>query len=142
MKLNPSDREIHALYCPVKNTKTAMFLVACFAIFSIVNWRNLHKVTEHPDLIEILFALIVVVMLAKWMVNFTCFRERLVFGLVIVSMVVGEAEKIAPSAFNQHFETLRYGYLALSVLGLIVSLSMLIHSVEPPDTAHNLSTRA
>lgn len=142
MKLNPSDREIHALYCPVKNTKSAMFLVACFAIFSTVNWKNLHKVPERPDLIEILFALIVVVMLAKWMLNFTCFRERLVFGLVIVSMVVGEAGKIAPSAFNQHFETVRYGHLALSLLGLIVSLSMLIHSVEPPDTAHNLSTRA
>jgi len=127
-----STQEFHALYCPVKNTKSALSLVVFFSVTAFVNWKGLHKAPEHPGLVELLFAIIVVVTLAKWLVNFTCFRERLVFGLVIVSMVIGEVEGFVPSIFSRHVETVRYGHLALSLLGLLVSLTMLVQSAANP----------
>jgi len=128
MGRNLSDQEFHALYCPVKNTKSALFLVVFFSVTAFVNWKGLHKAPDHPNLVELLFAIIVVVMLAKWLLNFTCFRERLVFGLVIISMVTGEVEGFVPSLFGPHAQRVRAGHLGLSLLGLLVSLSMLVES--------------
>jgi hypothetical protein len=133
MRQKLSDQEFHALYCPVKNTKSALFLVAFFSVTAFVNWKGLHKAPEHPDLVELLFAIIVVAMLAKWLAAFTCFRERLVFGLVIVSLVTGEVKGFVPSVFGQHVEMVKVGKLALSLLGLLVSLTMLVQSVRSPN---------
>jgi hypothetical protein len=135
---NLSDQEFHAQYCPGKNRKSALFLVAFFSVAAFVNWKALYKAPQHPDSIELLFVIIVVVMLVKWLVNFTCFRERLIFGLIIVNMVTGEVEGFVPSIFSQH-ETVSYGHLALSLLGLLVSLTMFVQSarssnVVPPKT--------
>jgi hypothetical protein len=133
MRRSLSDQEFHALYCPVKNTKSALFLVATFSVTAFVNWKGLHKAPEYAGLIELLFAIIVVVMLTKWLLSFTCFRERLVFVLVIVSMVAGEVEGFVPSLFSRHAEMTRYGHLALSLLGLLVSSSMLVQAVGGPQ---------
>jgi len=76
-------------------------------------------------------------MLAKSLVNFTCFRERLVFGLVIVSLVTGELEAFVPSVFGQHVEMVKFGRLALSLVGLLVSLTMLVQSARTPRVAEN-----
>jgi hypothetical protein len=121
------------LYCPVKNTKSALFLVACFSLTAFVNWKGLHKAPGPPDFVALLFAVVVVAMLAKWLVAFTCFRERLVFGLVIVSMVAAEVERFVPSIFSQRVETVKSSHLALSLLGLLVSLTMLVQSARSPD---------
>lgn len=128
MRQNLTDQEFHALYCPAKNTKSALFLVVCFAVVAFVGWEGLHKAPEHPSLVELLFAILVVAMLAKWLVAFTCFRERLVFGLVIVSLVIGELAGLVPSVFGKHTEMVKSGKLALSLLGLVVSLSMLVQA--------------
>jgi len=127
------DQECHALYCPVKNAKSALFLVAYFSVTAFVNWKGLHKAPKHPDFVELLFAIFVAAMLAKWLVAFTCFRERLVFGLVIVSMVAGEVERFVPSIVSPHIETVKSGRLALSLLGLLVSLTMLVQSARSPN---------
>jgi len=116
-KLSLSDQEFHALYCPVKNTKGALFIVAYFSVAVFVSWKGLHKAPERPDLVTLPFLIIVVAMLAKWLVAFTCFRERLVFGLVIVSLVRWEVEGFAPSVFSQHVAMVKFGELALSLLG-------------------------
>src|SRR6266478_5490471 len=79
MRRKLSDQEFHALYCPVKNAKSALFLVGCFSVLAFVSWKGLHKPPEHPSLFELLFAILVFAMLAKSLVAFTCFRERLVF---------------------------------------------------------------
>jgi len=133
MRRGLSDQEFHALYCPVKNTKSALFLVACFSVAAFVSWKGLHKVPEQPSVVELLFAILVVAMLAKWLVAFTCFRERLVFGLVIVSLVRWEVEGFAPSIFSQHAASVKFGELALSLLGLLVSLTMLVQSARSPN---------
>jgi hypothetical protein len=137
MRRKLSDQEFHALYCPVKNTKSALFLVACFSLTAFVNWKGLHKAPGPPDFVVLVFAVVVVAMLAKWLVAFTCFRERLVFGLVIVSMVAAEVERFVPSIVSQHVETVKSGHLALSLLGLLVSLTMLVQSARSPNVGRS-----
>jgi hypothetical protein len=78
--------------------------------------------------VVLFFAVVVVAMLAKWLVAFTCFSERLVFALVIVSMVAAEVERFVPSIVSQHVETVKSGHLALSLLGLLISLTLLVQS--------------
>jgi hypothetical protein len=129
-KLSLSDQEFHALYCPVKNTKGALFIVAYFSVAVCVDWKGLHKALEHPSFVELLFGIVVAAILAKWLVAFTCFRERLVFGLVIVSLVRWEVGGFAPSVFSQHVAMVKFGELALSLLGLLVSLTMLVQSAS------------
>jgi hypothetical protein len=133
MMRNPSDREIHARYCPLKNAKSALFIVAYFTVAAFGNWKGLHKAPEHLDLVSLSFVIIVLAMLAKSLVNFTCFRERLVFGLVVVSLVIGELNGFVPSLFGKHAEMVKYGKLALSLLGLLVSLTMLVQSARSPN---------
>jgi hypothetical protein len=137
MRQKLSDQEYHARYCPVKNAKSALFLVAYFSVTAFVNWKGLHKPPEHPDFVLLLFAILVVAMLARWLVTFTCFRERLVLGLVIVTMVAGQVERFVPSVVSQHLEGVKSGHLALSLLGLLVSLTMLVQSARTPKVEPN-----
>jgi hypothetical protein len=132
MKQKISDQELHALYCPVKNTKSALFLVVSFSVVAFVGWKGLHKPLESPSFVELFFAILLVSMLAKVLVAFTCFRERLVLGLVIVSLVTGEVARFGPSVFGKHRELIKSGKLALSLLGLLVSFSMLVQSLANP----------
>ena len=71
--------------------------------------------------------------LAKWLVNFTCFRERLVFVLVIVSIVTGEVYGFFPAIVGPYAHVMELGKLALSLLGLLVSLTMLVQSARSPN---------
>jgi hypothetical protein len=110
-----------------------VFLVASFSVVAFVSWKGLHKSPEHPSFVLLPFVIIVAAMLAKWLVSFTCFRERLVFVLIIVSMVTGQVTSFAPSVFGQYIGMAKYGKLALSLLGLIVSLTMLVPSARSPN---------
>jgi hypothetical protein len=132
MMRNLSDQEFHALYCPVKNPKAALFLVVSFSVMTFADWKGLHKVLEQPSFVELLVVIPLVIMLAKWLVVFTCFRERLILGFVIVSIVTEEVTRFAPSGFSGHSEMIGFGKLALSLLGLLVSLTMLVQSARSP----------
>jgi len=132
MRQKPSDQEFHAPYCPLKNTKSALFLVAYFSLTAYANWKGLHKIPARPDFVELPFAMFVAVMFARWLVAFTCLRERLVLGLVIVTVVAAEVERFVPAAISQHVETVKSGHLAFSLLGLLISLSMLLQSGRSP----------
>lgn len=137
MRERLSDQEFHALYCPVKNVRSALFLVAYFSVTAFVGWKGLHRDLKHPSLVELLFAMLVVALLAKWLVNFTCFRERLVLGIAIVSLVTGEVVSFVPSVFSQYVETVKFCKLALSLVGLLVSLTMLVQSARSPKIQPN-----
>jgi len=131
-KLSLSDQEFHALYCPVKNTKGALFILAYFSVAVFVSWKGLHKAPERPDLVTLPFLIIGVAMLAKWLVSFTCFRERLVFVLVIVSAVTGEVYGFFPAIVGPYAHLVKPADLTLSLLGLLVSLTMLVQSARSP----------
>lgn len=132
MRQNLSVQGFHALYCPVKNTKSALFLVAYFSVAAFENWKGLHKAPEYLDLVSLSFVIIVLVMLARSLVNFTCFRERLVFVLVIVSFVAAEVYGFFPAIVGPYAHVMGLGKLALSLLGLLVSLTMLVQSAANP----------
>lgn len=132
MRQNLSGQEIHARYCPVKNAKSALFLVAYFSLAAFENWKGLHQAPEHLDLVRLSFVVIVLAMLAKPLVNFTCFRDRLVIVLVIGSFVAGEVYGFFPAIVGPYADVLRLGKLALSLLGLLVSLTMLVQSALSP----------
>jgi hypothetical protein len=133
MRRNLSAQEFHALYCPVKNPKSALFLVAYFSVAAFGNWKGLHKAPEHLDLVSLSFVIIVLAMLAKSLVNFTCFRERLVFSLFIVSLVTGEVYGFFPAIVGPYAYAVKFGELALSLFGLLVSLTMLVQSARSPN---------
>ena len=71
--------------------------------------------------------------LVKWLFSFTCLRERMAFGLVIVSLLVGQAQKFAPSILGKYVEVIKTGKLALAVLALVVSLTLLVQSFFNPS---------
>ncbi len=80
-------------------------------------------------------------MLAKWLVPFTCFHEQLVWGIFSVSLVDRRSYASYPPVFGKHAEMIKSGKLALSLLGLLVSLSMLVQSVANPHVRANAMTR-
>lgn len=129
---NLSDHEIHAQSCPVKNSKSALFLVVSFSVVVFVGWKGLHKAPEHQSIVDLLFYIVVAAGLARLLVVFTCWRERLVISVVIVSLLTGALTGFMPSVVSQHVETIRFGKLALSLLGLLVSLTMLVQSARSP----------
>jgi hypothetical protein len=139
MRRSLPDREFHALYCPVKNAKAALFLVASFSVTAFVSWRGLHTALEQPSYVELLVVIPVVIMLAKWLEVFTCLRERLILSLVIVSIVTGEVTRFVPSVFGKHSEMIKFGKLALSLLGVLVSLTMFMQSARSPAAEPNES---
>ena len=133
MKQNLSAREFHALYCPLKNTKSALMFVACFSLVVLAGWRGLHKAPEHHSFVELAFAILVAAVLAKWLVaDFECFRERLVLGLAIVSLATGEVSGFLPAIVWPYAQQVRSGELALWSFGLLVSLTMLVQSARNP----------
>ena len=132
MMQNLSDQEIHAQSCPVTNSKSALFLVASFSVIVFVGWKGLHKSPDHKGIIELLFYIVVAAGLARLLVVFTCLRERLVISVGIISLLTGAVTGFMPSVLSQHTEMLRSSKLALSLLGLVVSLTMLVQSLSSP----------
>jgi hypothetical protein len=129
-----SDQESHALYCPVKNAKSALFLVAFFCLTSFLSWKGLNKPLEHYSLGQLLVvAIFAVAVVATWLVEFTCFRERLVLGIVIINLLTMEVQGFVPSVFSKHVEMVKSAKLALGFLGLLVSLTMLIDAARSPN---------
>lgn len=135
---NLSSYEIHAQSCPVKNSKSALFLVVSFSVVAFVGWKGLHRAPEHKSIVELLFYIVVAAGLARLLVAFTCLRERLVISVVIVSLLTGIVTGFVPSVFSQHGEMLKLGKFALSLLGLLVSLTMLVQSAGRPKVGPNM----
>jgi len=125
-----SDSEIHSRYCPIRNYKSALFITAYFLLATILNVRALHRAFAEASPVRAFFALVIVVVLAKWMVAFRHLRERLIFGICIVILVAGQLETFLPSTFNLHMEVTRSGHLVLSIIGLAASITMLAQSVQ------------
>ena len=138
MMRNLSSYELHAQSCPVKNSKSALFLVVSFSVVVFVGWKGLHRAPEHKSIVELLFYIVVAAWLARLLVAFTCLRERLVISVVIVSLLTGAVTGFVPSVFSQHVEMLKLGKLALSLLGLLVSLTMLVQSARSPSVGANM----
>jgi hypothetical protein len=133
MRQKLSDQEFHALYCPAKNPKSALFLVAFLSLETFLGWKGLHKAPERPDFITLIFLIFVAAMLAKPLANFTCFRDRVVFVLVIGSLAADEAFGFFPAIIGPHVHLVNSIVFALWVVALLVSLTMLVQSARSPN---------
>lgn len=128
MKQKPSDQELHERFCPVKHLKSALFVFATFALTTFLNSRALARERERDDVVELVFAMILVAILIRSLLVFTCLRERLLLLIIIISVTAGNIESFVPSVFGDHAGLLKYAHLALSVLGLVISFTMLVQS--------------
>jgi hypothetical protein len=133
MKQKLSDQESHALQCPIKNMKSALFVVVSFSLIAFVSWRGLNKPQEHYSLAQLLIVIFVVALVAQLLVEFTCFRERLLLGIAIINLLTMEIQGFAPSVFSKHVELVKSVKFALVLLGLLVSLTMLIQAARGPN---------
>jgi hypothetical protein len=133
MKQKLSDQESHALYCPIKNAKSALFVVASFSVISLASWNGLDKPPAHYRLDELLVVIFVVAVVAQLLVGFTCFRERLLLGIIIINLLTMEVQGFVPSVFSKHVELLKSAKFASVLIGLFVSLTMLIQAARSSD---------
>ena len=131
MKQKLSDQESHALYCPIKNVKSALFVAASFSVIAFASWKGLDKPPEHYSFFQLLLvAIFVVAIVAPWLVEFTCVRERLILVLLLISVLTTEVQGFAPSVLSKHVELVKSGRLALALIGLYVSLTMLVQAIR------------
>ena len=133
MKQAPSDQDSHALHCPIKNVKSALFVVGSFCVITFASWNGLHKPLAHDSLAQLIIVIFVLAMLAQLFVEFTCFRERLVLGIIIISLLTMEVQGFAPSVFSKHVELVKSVKFASVLIGLFVSLTMLIQAARTPS---------
>lgn len=133
MKQAPSDQDSHALHCPIKNVKSALFVVGAFCVITFASWNGLHKPPEHDSLAQLISVIFVLAMLAQFFVEFTCFRERLLLGIATIHLLTMEVQGFAPSVFSNHLELVKSIKFALVLLGLFVSLTMLIQAARTPS---------
>jgi cytochrome bd-type quinol oxidase subunit 2 len=131
-RLSLSDQDFHELYCPVRNTKSALFLVALFSWDVFIDWRGLHKPPEHSALFQLLFGIVAVAIYAKFLVAFTCFRERLLLILIIADLVAWEISGFFAAAVEPYAQTLKSITFVFCVIGLLVSLALLVQSFRTP----------
>ena len=140
MKQTPSDQESHALHCPIKNVKSALFVVVSFCVITFASWNGLHKPRAHFSLAQLIIVIFLLAMLGQFFVEFTCFRERLVLGIIIISLLTMEVQGFAPSVFSKCVELVKSAKFALAVFCLFVSLTMLIQAVRSPNVKRSGST--
>ena len=133
MKQKLSDQESHALHCPIRNAKTALFVVGSFCVITFASWNGLHKPPEHDSLAQLISVIFVLAVAAQLLVKFTCFRERLLLGIAIINLLTMEVQGFAPSVFSNHVELVKSVKFALVLLGLFVSLTMLIQAARNPN---------
>ena len=133
MKQKLSDQESHALHCPIKNVKSALFVVGSFCVITFASGNGLHKPPAHYSLAQLISVIFVLAMLAQFLVEFTCFRERLLLGIAIIDLLTVEVQGFVPSVFSNHVELVKSVKFALVLLGLFVSLTMLIQAARNPN---------
>jgi hypothetical protein len=126
-----SNPQPHARYCPAKNTKVALFLVASFSLIVFLCWRNLHASPNH-DLLPPIFGIFVAALILG---TLSCLPEKLIILAAIASLLVSLIRDRFPSAFGQHIETANYIKLTLWLLALLLSITLLIQSLRTKNPA-------
>lgn len=127
-----SNEEFHARNCAIANSRTSIIFVAFCALEVFLSWRVLGKTFPAYNLVGVFRDIVMIMVCAKLLLIFRCFRERLVVGIVMLRYVISLVSGFMPTVFNRAAGPIRSVDLALWVLALIVSLSMLIHSARKP----------
>lgn len=104
--------------------------MASFSVIVFAGWKGLHEAPGHAGIINLLFYIVVAAGLARLLVVLTCLRERLVISVVMVNLLIGAAIGFMPSVFSPHAMVVKSGKLALALLGLLVSVTMLFQAAR------------
>jgi hypothetical protein len=99
--------DVHSRWCANRSTPASLAFVAFCALGAILGWRVLgQEGLAHST--SLLFGdLIVIAVLAQVFSKFSCVRERLVLGLLIVRFAVGFATKVVPTLLGQAGDLLK-----------------------------------
>ena len=112
---------------------TSIIFVTFCALEVFLSWKVLGKGFQEYSLFDVLRDVAVIAACAKFLLMYRCLRERFVVGLVIFRFVVGLVSGFMLNLVNGVAGLVRAGDLALWVLALLVSLSMLIQSAWNPN---------
>lgn len=129
---NQSNEYYHRRYCVVRNPRSALVLVFCLALVVLVSWNGLRKPMQQVSIIDLPLYVLVIAILVGCLVNFSCFRERLIVGLAMASLVIGGISALVPVKVGPIDGLIKYGKFGLWTFALLISLSALIDSVRRP----------
>ena len=132
MAENNWNEEYHARRCAVRNIPTALFFVMFCGLEVYLSWKILGRPFQAYNFFAVLRNVVVIAACAQSLMMFTCFRERLVVGTVLVRFAIGLVFGFVPLFVNPIAGLLRFGNLALWVFALLVSLSMLFSAIQRP----------
>ena len=125
-------------WCGFTHLRVAWIFVAFCGWAVFLNWRDLDKPFSRPDVIELLFYVLFVVVYTPifWMV-LRCFTERFVIGIATVHTAITIFSWFAPSLFlsslfNSVTVSIRRVFLALWIVAFLLSLNMPVQAVRNP----------
>lgn len=125
-------------WCGFTHIRVAwVFVVFCgWSVF--LNWRGLDKPFSRPDVVELLFYVLFVVVYAPilWKV-LRCFTERFVIGIATVHTAITifswfVPRLFVPSLFNPATMSVRRAFLVLWIIAFLLSLNMPVQAVRHP----------
>jgi hypothetical protein len=98
-----------------------------------LSWRGLDKPISRPDVIELPFYILGVVVYAPlfWMI-LRCFTERLVIGIAMVDRAISVVSWFVPSLFNPVTVFVSRASFALWIVAFLLSLKMPVQSARHP----------
>jgi hypothetical protein len=120
----------HERYCARTNPRASLVLVACLGVIVFTSWNALRKPLQQDSLVELPFYVFVAAILFKSLVDFKCFRERLVAWLALVSLALGVTCGYFPITMAPFVHAIRQLKVALWGVALIVGSSMLFASIQ------------
>ena len=122
---------IHPRFCATRSVPVASIFVASCAIVVFAGWRSLGKgPPQEHDVVFLLFSFYAFGLYVYFFAVFKCFRERLVIGIGAIGTAKGLVGRLTPNFFWPHYGLVRDAMLALEILALVISLSMLLSALE------------
>jgi hypothetical protein len=116
----------------VKNARVALVFAAFCVAETLTSWRGLGKIPVRHSLIELPVYLFIVVVYAKLIAVFRCYRERFIVGIAMASLAIGLVAAYAPSVVGPFAHSVGLGQFVLYSLALAISLSMVLEAVRSP----------
>ena len=130
----------HARYCADRNRATAAVFVVSCALEVVYAWGNLNKPlpSERLSVIVITGPLVSIAFLVTLCFSFTCFGERLTFGIGAAASVLQLVSKVVPALAATYVTAFRTASLLLWTSAVLASLALLKSALRapPPSTPH------
>jgi hypothetical protein len=129
-----TNEEIHARICPVRNVRSAIFLLGFFSYAVFLNWRAVGKPFLEHSLYDLFFriALFSIVLFPGLLNISRCVPERFILGIMTIQFVAGWVIEFAPTIVGPTAGLVRQCNLALSILAFLISLTMVVSSPSSP----------